>query len=51
VRCVYGEPLCVPRDASPESLEAERARFESELHRLDALAEAALTGDVRQVVN
>ena len=42
VRCVYGEPLCVPRDASPEALEAERARFESELHRLDALAEAAL---------
>lgn len=42
VRCVYGEPLRVPRDATPEALEAERARFEAELHRLDALAEAQL---------
>jgi lysophospholipid acyltransferase (LPLAT)-like uncharacterized protein len=42
VRCVYGEPLGVPRDATPEALEAVRAHFEAELHRLDALAEAAL---------
>jgi lysophospholipid acyltransferase (LPLAT)-like uncharacterized protein len=53
VRCIYGEPLSVPRDAPPEALETERARFEAELHRLDALAEAELggDGDVRQVVN
>jgi hypothetical protein len=42
VRCIYGEPLWVLRDASPEALEAERARLEAELHRLDALAEAEL---------
>jgi len=44
VRCVYGEPLSVPRDASPEALEADRAHFEAELHRLDTLAEAELHG-------
>jgi lysophospholipid acyltransferase (LPLAT)-like uncharacterized protein len=42
VRCLYGEPLSVSRDATPEALEAERVRFEAELHRLDALAEAQL---------
>jgi hypothetical protein len=42
VRCIYGEPLAVPRDASPEALEAARVRFEAELRRLDAAAEAAL---------
>ena len=52
VRCVYGEPLAVPRDATPEALEAARTRFEAELHRLDALAEAALQGgDVRPIVH
>jgi len=42
VRCLYGEPLAVPRDASPEALEAARLRFEAELHRLDAEADAVL---------
>jgi lysophospholipid acyltransferase (LPLAT)-like uncharacterized protein len=38
VQCVYGAPLRVPRHATPEQLEAERARFEEALNRLDALA-------------
>jgi lysophospholipid acyltransferase (LPLAT)-like uncharacterized protein len=38
VQCVYGEPLRVPRDASPEQLEAERVRFEEAMNRLDAVA-------------
>jgi lysophospholipid acyltransferase (LPLAT)-like uncharacterized protein len=42
VRCVYGEPLLVPRDAGAEALEAERVRLEAELNRLDALAESQL---------
>jgi len=44
VRCIYGEPLCLAPDASPEALEAERLRLEAELHRLDALAESELHG-------
>jgi lysophospholipid acyltransferase (LPLAT)-like uncharacterized protein len=43
VLCIYGEPRAVPRDASPEELETARVRFEAELHRLDALAEAELS--------
>ncbi len=42
VRYVYGEPLCVPRDAEPDAVEAARARLEAELHRLDALAAQGL---------
>jgi len=42
VLCIHGEPHAVSRDASPEALEAERERFEAELHRLDALAAAEL---------
>jgi len=42
VRCVYGDPLTVPREAGPDVLEAERARLEAELHRLDAVAAEGL---------
>ena len=42
VRCLYGEAFAVPREATPEALEAERARFEAELHRLDEEAERRL---------
>lgn len=42
VRIVFGEPVQVPRDAEGEALETCRARLESELKRLDALAAEAL---------
>jgi len=38
----WGKPLCVPRDASREELEALRASLEQELDRLQATAEASL---------
>jgi hypothetical protein len=38
VRILFGAPRTVPRDASPEALEAARAALETELHRLDAAA-------------
>src|SRR5262245_30543991 len=44
VRCVYGEPLVLPRDAEPEALEAARVRFEAELHAVEAWAERELSG-------
>jgi hypothetical protein len=42
VRFLVGEPFRVPEDADADALEAERARLEAELHRLDALAAEGL---------
>jgi len=36
---LFGEPLAVPKDASPEDVEAIRLRFEQEMHRLEDEAE------------
>jgi lysophospholipid acyltransferase (LPLAT)-like uncharacterized protein len=42
-RCLmlYGDPVLVPPDADEATLEGVRARLESEMHRLEAEAEAA----------
>jgi lysophospholipid acyltransferase (LPLAT)-like uncharacterized protein len=44
IQILFGAPLTVPRDASPEALEAARSSLEAELHRLDAAAAAELGG-------
>jgi hypothetical protein len=44
IRIVFGAPRHVPRDASPEALEQERASLEAAQHRLDAQAAEALGG-------
>jgi len=40
-RCImiFGEPLTVPADASPDEVERIRLEFEREMHRLEAEAE------------
>ena len=42
VAIVWGTPLCVPRDAPREELEASRKLLERELERLQGAAEASL---------
>ena len=37
---VFGEPMVVPKDASPEEVEALRLTLEEEIHRLHAVAES-----------
>ncbi len=39
---LYGEPIFVPADASPDEVEALRQRFEREIHRVQSLADRAM---------
>lgn len=39
---IFGDPIDVPQEASEEEFEAIRLRFESEMHRLEREAEAAM---------
>lgn len=41
---LWGEPLTVPRDSSPEEMEHLRQELESRLNRMTHEAEAAVLG-------
>ena len=38
----WGDPIWVPRDATPEELEAKRSKLEAVLNRITALADEAV---------
>jgi len=50
VRCVlmYGEPIRIDRDLSPEEIEEKRAAVEQALYRLDEAAETYFTASVHE---
>ncbi len=46
---LFGEPICVPEDASPEEVEEIRLTLESEINRLEVDAERKLGYGVKRL--